>query len=572
VNAAGLYIDSQVLAAETAKTDAETAETGAQAAEVAAELAASNAEASANFRGEWANLTGAAAVPFSVYHSSKHWNLLNNLADITTSEPGVTSDWAQIGISEAPINGSQYARKDGGWELISVSGVDLTYTVASGKTVTAGRVVELVSGGVRNVEFTNGIPGGVVLGVAKTSQTAGQSVAVAIGPVITTTGLSVGSVYYILNGGTVSTSTNTGVKVGFGKSSTELVFRFEITDTQRYKSMLLANSRTPSLESALEYDFWKTREIKTSSGTFTVPAGVTMIGIFCLGAGANGIGSTTGGAGGGLSMKIKAVTPGDSISYTISSSATCDGMTANAASTTTGGTASGGAYNFTGNGTSSTRGRGGGGCGGGGVMGSAQVTYGGGCMGHWGQTNFHAIGTNSESAGGLGMWFTDEVNSSAAQISAQGGGGFGAFGANSSQNGELSGGAGKCPVQMGIFVSSDITGTNTLPSFRPSVITTTSKSGDWCGGASTGSASPGQDGGLGSGGGSNSASSYRAGNGGLGGGGGFNGGGYTGGNGGLGGGGGAGGSTGGSGGFGGGGGASSGTLGSGGSAVVIFTY
>ena len=49
----------------------------------------------ANFKGEWSALTGALAVPATVYHSGTYWQLLVNVADITLSEPTlVNSDWA----------------------------------------------------------------------------------------------------------------------------------------------------------------------------------------------------------------------------------------------------------------------------------------------------------------------------------------------------------------------------------------------------------------------------------------------------------------------------------------------
>lgn len=52
--------------------------------------------AAANFKGNWSALTGALAVPSAVYHSSKFWLLLSNLADVTASEPGVDADWLEI--------------------------------------------------------------------------------------------------------------------------------------------------------------------------------------------------------------------------------------------------------------------------------------------------------------------------------------------------------------------------------------------------------------------------------------------------------------------------------------------
>lgn len=55
------------------------------------------AAGTSGFRGTWASQTGAANKPYAVYHSSRVWSLLNNLADVTASEPGVSADWADVG-------------------------------------------------------------------------------------------------------------------------------------------------------------------------------------------------------------------------------------------------------------------------------------------------------------------------------------------------------------------------------------------------------------------------------------------------------------------------------------------
>jgi hypothetical protein len=55
------------------------------------------AQSVANFKGAWANLSGALNMPAVVYHNGKFWALLNNLANVALSEPGVTGDWAKAG-------------------------------------------------------------------------------------------------------------------------------------------------------------------------------------------------------------------------------------------------------------------------------------------------------------------------------------------------------------------------------------------------------------------------------------------------------------------------------------------
>lgn len=71
----------------------------ANQAELDAASAASNgtaAEANAGFSGSWSSLTGVLNRPATVSHNSSDWRLLVDLVDVTTSEPGVTSDWIEI--------------------------------------------------------------------------------------------------------------------------------------------------------------------------------------------------------------------------------------------------------------------------------------------------------------------------------------------------------------------------------------------------------------------------------------------------------------------------------------------
>lgn len=64
-------------------------------ASVTAVAASNTALAGSNFKGNWSSLTGALNKPASVAHSSKIWLLLNNLANVTTSTPGVSADWLE---------------------------------------------------------------------------------------------------------------------------------------------------------------------------------------------------------------------------------------------------------------------------------------------------------------------------------------------------------------------------------------------------------------------------------------------------------------------------------------------
>lgn len=83
-----------------ADVNAKQVATAASAAEAAVslsetQLASQAALDAANFKGYWNTLTGALNKPASVIHSGKFWILLNNLANVATSQPGVSADWAE---------------------------------------------------------------------------------------------------------------------------------------------------------------------------------------------------------------------------------------------------------------------------------------------------------------------------------------------------------------------------------------------------------------------------------------------------------------------------------------------
>ena len=83
--------------------DAEAAALSAgQSANSADESANSAAisQSSANFKGVWSELSGAANVPYSVFHDGRFWMLLRNIANVSASEPGDTLDWQEIVTQE----------------------------------------------------------------------------------------------------------------------------------------------------------------------------------------------------------------------------------------------------------------------------------------------------------------------------------------------------------------------------------------------------------------------------------------------------------------------------------------
>lgn len=94
--------------------DQEVAATGANVSASDELLALTTQQAeiagfTANFKGQWSTLTGALNKPAAVSNGGLFWLLLNDLANVTTSEPGMTNDWVRIpGVTEVatPINAS----------------------------------------------------------------------------------------------------------------------------------------------------------------------------------------------------------------------------------------------------------------------------------------------------------------------------------------------------------------------------------------------------------------------------------------------------------------------------------
>lgn len=90
-------VNAQSDAAYANALNAYESATAADSSKAAAQASEANVAALANFKGTWASLAGALAKPASVFHAGAFWMLLNNLANVTTSQPGVTADWQVVG-------------------------------------------------------------------------------------------------------------------------------------------------------------------------------------------------------------------------------------------------------------------------------------------------------------------------------------------------------------------------------------------------------------------------------------------------------------------------------------------
>lgn len=121
--------------AENVAINAQIGHDNAGLASSAAE-AASGAQASAlaasNFKGHWAGMAGALNKPACVKHNGRFWLLLNNLANVAASEPGVSSDWTSLdsgtGVTQVVATPSVTVNAVSGvCYVIAAAGVTLVY-------------------------------------------------------------------------------------------------------------------------------------------------------------------------------------------------------------------------------------------------------------------------------------------------------------------------------------------------------------------------------------------------------------------------------------------------------------
>lgn len=104
----------------------DNAVTAVQASQIAQD-ARDAAAGAANFRGLWSTLSGPLNKPASVKHNNRIWLLLNNLADVAASEPGVSGDWTSGDSGELlQIVNANTAVQAGPVYVAETAGVTLT--------------------------------------------------------------------------------------------------------------------------------------------------------------------------------------------------------------------------------------------------------------------------------------------------------------------------------------------------------------------------------------------------------------------------------------------------------------
>lgn len=141
--------NSAYLNAQEAKAQADASViAGTQAA-----AAAATALAASNFKGEWPSLAGAISKPACVKHNGRFWLLLNNLADVASSEPGpANADWTPNDAGVVPSQTLTVA----GASVTAVTGV--RYILAANNIALTAPVPTL-KGDYHGVRRVNGVTG-----------------------------------------------------------------------------------------------------------------------------------------------------------------------------------------------------------------------------------------------------------------------------------------------------------------------------------------------------------------------------------------------------------------------------
>lgn len=85
-----------VTEANALQTEVNASENAAMSAAVIAVSSAAVAQPAANFKGNWAALSGALAMPASVAHAGAFWALNVPLANVAAAVPGVSASWTRI--------------------------------------------------------------------------------------------------------------------------------------------------------------------------------------------------------------------------------------------------------------------------------------------------------------------------------------------------------------------------------------------------------------------------------------------------------------------------------------------
>lgn len=167
-------------------------ETNAVAAEVEADReavdaqtalvlpAASAALGAANYKGVWSMMSGAVAVPASVYHAGRFWIALEAMANVATETPGVSSKWAPLVDDVGVLGFFATTTAPAGWLKANGASVSRTAyaalfarigtTYGNGNGSSTFNLPDMRGEFVRGLDDGRGVDSGRSLGSAQSSQ------------------------------------------------------------------------------------------------------------------------------------------------------------------------------------------------------------------------------------------------------------------------------------------------------------------------------------------------------------------------------------------------------------------
>lgn len=159
----------------TALTYTETKANEAETLATTANNVSNSVISAANFKGEWSSLTGALTVPSTVYHNGTYWQLLDDIPDVTASEPTlVNTDWALSAQSASRVViQSPFTLTITGRYFVLGSG---TITIPDPATLSDGMSFDFVreaaeqptiSAGANKVTTRLGLTDGVIMGLSQ---------------------------------------------------------------------------------------------------------------------------------------------------------------------------------------------------------------------------------------------------------------------------------------------------------------------------------------------------------------------------------------------------------------------
>lgn len=116
VNSSAAFVDGRASAADISAAASAGSATTADQSRIDAQLARDTAQAVANFKGAWSSLSGPLNIPATVLHKDQIWLLLQSLASVSASEPGITADWlVQGGIDASKTTDFTASRNAAYW-------------------------------------------------------------------------------------------------------------------------------------------------------------------------------------------------------------------------------------------------------------------------------------------------------------------------------------------------------------------------------------------------------------------------------------------------------------------------